>query len=664
VNKFRTPEAALALILVFSAIVRIFLFQQLGATDLVSVPILDSQSYHEWAVQLASGDPGWGETYWMGPLYPHLLALVYSVFGVGGMAVSALQLLLSLVNIGLVFLLTRDFLNDRKNTWAPVFATAIFALYGAPVFYAGLILMATLVTTLYLLVARQALVAWRKNTVTSWMVLGLLVGLTGLARGNVLLLLATLPLLVFKSNIDPGLRLKKSAALVLAGLLVLVPVTVRNLAVANDFVVLTSNGGINLLIGQKAAYKGIFAPIMEESMAQYDPSMEIPLERELGRDLKGSEISRILTRRAASEFRNNISAMPMHYLRKIYRFWNGYEFPQIFSFDYWHHPLPALRAVIVPFVLLAALGLWGICFLPQGQRLIMSLMLGTYFLSLLPFFPTSRYRMPLAPLLAVGAGVFLVKLWQMNKESRVRWSLVALVTIIALLPRWASLDSAAVVWQVHLHEASRASKRQDLKATLAKAREAEKARPGLADTPYQLALYLEELEAWPQAMAALQLAGTRAPENRLIPYRMGVYQDKQNQLAEALDSFRKAANLDPQWSLPWLKAGTTLRRAGQMDDAVDALEKAYMLSPGNHQVRSNLASAYATVGRLNEALTLLQKLVVDYPLYVNGWFNLAMVHAHLDQTDKATAALDQAAALRYLSEKESARIAHLRQTLK
>ncbi len=657
--KLRTPEALLALILLFSAVVRIFFYQQLAATDLVTVPMLDSRDYHDWAVKLVSGNPGWGETYWMGPLYPHLLALVYWVFGIGNMAISILQLMLSVLNIWLVYVLAQEFLDDPKAHWTPPLAAGIFALYGAPVFYAGLILMATLVTTLYLLVARQTLRAWRTNTLSSWLVLGLLIGFTGLARGNILLLLATLPLLVFKRNKSAGTRLKKTMAFILAGLVVLVPVTVRNYVVADDFVILTSNGGINLLIGQQIAHHGMFGPIMEKSQAQYDASMKIPLERERGRSLKGSEISRILTRQAVAEFKDNLGAMPMHYLRKGYRFWNGYELPQIFSYDYWHEQMPALKILVFPFTLLAALGLWGTGLIPRGGRLVMFLLLGTYFLSLLPFFPTSRYRIPLAPLLAISTAVFIIRVWQMKGPMQRRWLLVAVFTVVALLPRWANLSRAEVHWQVHLHEASRASRRHDLKTTLAKGRQAEEVRPGLADTPYHLALYLEEMEAWPQAMAALQLAAGRSPLDPLIPYRVGDYQSQQGQLAEALDSYGHAANLDPQWPLPWLKAGLNLRTAGQMDDAIDALEKAYALSPGNHQIRSNLASAYAVMGQFDEARILLEKLVIDFPLYVNAWYNLAMVQWQCGQSAEAQESLEKTNHIRGLTQDQIIQIKEL-----
>ena len=265
----------------------------------------------------------------------------------------------------------------------------------------------------------------------------------------------------------------------------------------------------------------------------------------------------------------------------------------------------------------------------------------------------------MAPLLAIGAGVFLAAWWRMNRPRRVRWFVGAVLLVTAFLPRWADLDQSEIFWQVHLHEASRASKRGDLKTTLSKGRLAEETNPGLAETPYRLAVFLEELEAWPQAEAALHLAATRAPANGKIPYRLGVFQDQQGQLSEALNSFRRAANMDPQWAFPWLRAGMTLRKAGQMDDAIDALEKAYTLSPGNHQIRSNLASAYASVEQFDAARELLQQLVQDFPNYVNGWFNLALVQWRSGREDDARMALKKAGEIRNLTPGQVGRIESL-----
>ncbi|MCP4293406.1 MAG: tetratricopeptide repeat protein [bacterium] len=657
----RKPEATLALILIFSTLIRVWFFRQLAQTNLVQIPLLDSLAYHEWAVRLVSGDPGWGEAYWMGPLYPHFLALVYAASGVGGMAISAVQLFLSVVNIALVFFISRDLFNGRKSSWAPVLSAGLYALYGAPVFYAGMILMATLVTTCYLLITKLALQAWRNNTTRSWVVLGLMTGVTGLARGNVFLLLLVLPFLIWKANPqNSALRWKRIVLLVASGLLLTIPTTLRNYFVANDFVVLTSNGGINLLIGQQVEYEGIFSPVIPNGQTEYDASMEKTLELEMGRDLKGSEVSSILTQRAGTMFRENLSAMPRHYFLKTYRFWNGYELPQIFSYTYWQREFLPLRILVLPFFVLTTLGLLGIYFLPKGPRLVFILLQAGYFLSLLPFFPTSRYRMPIAPLLAISAGLFLVYLWQMKLKQKGVWTVSAFLLAFILLPRWAELDANEVNWQVHLHQASRASKAENLQGTLLSGRLAEEAKPNLAETPYQLALYLERMKAWPQAEAALNLAGTRATGNRDIPYRRGIIQDQQNKFPEALSSFRQAANLDPDWALPWWRAGITLRKAGQMEDAVDAMEKARQRSPGHHRVRSDLASGYASLGQYPKALELLNQLVIDYPNYVNGWFNLALVNWRAGNEKSARGAINNAEQLRNLSKEQQKQI----QTLK
>ncbi len=107
------------------------------------------------------------------------------------------------------------------------------------------------------------------------------------------------------------------------------------------------------------------------------------------------------------------------------------------------------------------------------------------------------------------------------------------------------------------------------------------------------------------------------------------------------------------------RAGMTLRKAGQMDDAIDAFENAYALSPGNHRIRSNLASAYASVEKYDEARELLEQLVEDFPNYINGWFNLALVQWRSGQKDAARVALNRAGGIRNLTLDQIRRIESL-----
>jgi hypothetical protein len=451
--------------------------------------------------------------------------------------------------------------------------------------------------------------------------------------------------------------------MVLGGILALSPVTVRNLVVARDFTILTSNGGVNLYIGQKADYQGLFAPVIDEAQAEADHSMEDTLQRELGRELKGSEVSRILARRAVDLFFADLGRMPAHYARKAYRFWNGYELPQIVSYDYWRTRYTALLALPVPFTVLSAFGLLGLRFLPLRARWVVGLLLATWFLSLWPFFPTARYRQPIAPLLAVSAAAFLIGLWRLERRRRIPWAVAGLALVVALLPRWTALPANEVRWQVHMHEASRAARLGNLAKTVTRGREAEDAWPGLPETPFRLGLFLEEMEAWDDAIAALAEAERRAPANRLVPYRMGRVLEQAGRPEEAVDAFGRAAERDPAWPYPWLRAGLVYNTLGDKEEALKFMEQANLLDPGNRRIRANLASLYAETGKPDAARRMLEELVRDYPGYVNGWFNLAVLHLQAGRLDEARRALDGARALRGLDENARRQIDQLERAL-
>ena len=93
------------------------------------------------------------------------------------------------------------------------------------------------------------------------------------------------------------------------------------------------------------------------------------------------------------------------------------------------------------------------------------------------------------------------------------------------------------------------------------------------------------------------------------------------------------------------------------------MERAYALAPGNQRIRSNLASLCAETGEPDRARELLTGLVRDYPLYVNGWFNLALLEYRQGRNDAARDALDRARGLRGLSADERDRVEELARLL-
>jgi tetratricopeptide (TPR) repeat protein len=665
----KNARSLLLVILILSLLLRFAYYQDIAGTDLFQVPFLDCLHYQLWAQELLSGDWGVGEPYWMGPLYPHYLALVYLFTGVDSPAPQIIQLLLSVLNIALVFLLARRLTSPA----VALLAAALYAGYGPAVFYAGLLLMATLMTTLLLLAAIQAVRCLEQPSSRRAFVLGALVVVTALARGNVLLLVPVLPLLFIGLGLPRRQTLRLGLMALLGAAAVLLPITARNVLVGRDLVLLTSNGGMNLYLGQKAAYGGIFGPVDADQAVQFDPSGEWTLEREFGRDLKPSEVSRIFTRRALQEIVAHPWPTVKLYLIKIYRFWNGYELPQLAAYDHWRRESWVLQILAVPFTLLAAAGLLGILLGRGHLRRVLGLFVGTYFLSLLPFFITARYRLPIVPLLAVATASYLVTTgqalltrvdgrWRLGPKFREGWRRVALLgaLLVALLPGWADFDREKALWAIQINQAGRLVAGGDVPGALAAVQAADAAYPDYAGTFLKKGDIHRRAGEDAQALAAFQQAEKLAPRERVIPYNVGRTLHRLNELDEALAAFDRCIALDPAWPRGYFGKAMVQRDLGDLPAAIATMAQAVAAQPGAVHYRNNLASLYAENGQLDRAQATLQELLQRYESYVKGWINLALVSYNLGQLEAATRALDQADAIRRKEPEEEENIRRLR----
>jgi tetratricopeptide (TPR) repeat protein len=638
-------------------------FSEIAGTTLLQVPQLDAADYRERALAVLAGQ-GWpGQPFWQGPLYPLLLAGVYGIFGAVGAAPQVLQLLLTALLPLLTFLLARRL----AGTGAGLAAAALCALYGPPVFYAAFLLPAVPLTVLVLLFAGLCtrLVGGEDRRLA--LAAGLVAGAAALMRGNALLLLAAPPLLLLFGRRPPRVILRASAWLLLGAALCILPATVRNLVVGRDLVLISSNAGLNLWLGQQSEYGGIFGPVHMRPDQEHDPTGGRQLEMELGRQLKPSEVSRIYTGRALRRLVAEPLPMLVHHARKAYRFWNGYELPQIASYDHHRERSTGLRLLPVPFLLLASLGLVGAARARTLEERAVALVVGLYFLSLLPFFPTARYRQPVAPLLAVLAALAVRDAWRCwRARDRRGLSLVvapAAALTLALLPAWGALDRAEVEWRALINEAAREARLGRADAVRRLVQRADAVLPAAPATFHAAGLLWEELGEDADAARAFARCADLAPAEALPLYRLGRALHRLGRLDEALAAFRRARELDPAWDKPCFGEAMVLRERGDLARAVEAMEEAVRLNPGAVHQRSNLASLLAEAGRLDEARRLLADTVASFPGYAKGWINLALVELNLGDRPAAAEALARSARVRALTDEERDAIERLKASL-
>ncbi len=473
-----------ALLFALALGLRLLHLEELRANDpFFERPALDARLYHEWAVRASAGD-------WLGegvlhhaPLYPSVLGVLYAVFGPSLWLAKALNAVLGALSCVGVWWLARG-LFDRR---AAFLAGSMVALYEMLIFYGGTLVLANLQVPLLvgLLIATTACL--ERPGLGRWLGAGVLLGLASLTRPNLLLFgaLITPWLPVALRAWPPSRRGVWTAAFVAGAALAIAPVTLRNIAVGGDFVLITDSAGFNLFLGNNPEADGTFrVPRMFPRSFVDDPWEQGVVftsfaERASGRSLRPSEVSRFWAGQAIDYVREHPGDWLRLLARKLALFVNAFEVWNIRSVTLSRDFSWVLRLPLLGFGALAPLALLGIVLTWRDARRLVPLyaLIATFLFSSLLFFATSRYRVPVVPALAVLAGAALTQVYDRIRARR----FALLATALAA--------AALFAWPVH-----RQVVREDLSVAY-----------------FNLGNRYKALEQWDRAIAAYRTAIQRNP---------------------------------------------------------------------------------------------------------------------------------------------------------
>jgi tetratricopeptide (TPR) repeat protein len=262
-------------------------------------PVIDEAAYDSWARELAAGDWLGDEVFFQEPLYPYVLGAAYAVCGADTSVARGLN-----VACAIVFVLCTALLAARlaRARGAGLVAGVVAALATPLVHTSALILKPSLFLAL-LSAATLALVRERERaTAARAVVIGALIALAALVRGNALLLLPLIVSWPFVRRVverDARARplapdVRRVAWTALGAALVLLPVAVRNHVVGGVFTPTTSGAGTNFHVGNHPSNPwgvstelAFVRGIPEHEAADW----EHEAERRLGRDLDPGEVS-------------------------------------------------------------------------------------------------------------------------------------------------------------------------------------------------------------------------------------------------------------------------------------------------------------------------------------------------------------------------------------
>ncbi len=652
----------------------IYLVQQSRNNPIFSTPILDAQMHDEWARRIAAGDVIGTEVFFRAPLYYYFLGLVYFVFGHHIFTALLVQSVIGSLSAVLVYFLARKIFPPP----AAAIAGLLAAGYWIFIYFDNELLISVLIVFLDLALMISLLRAEERPSRSRWFLAGALLGLSAVARPNVLLFAPFVPFWLFlvRRGEWAAKKIAWFSVLFAAGAAAAIaPVTLRNYLVGRDFVPIASQGGVNFYLGNNPDSDGVTAIVpgtRGDWKGGYYDTRRIA-EEARGRKLKPSEVSDYWTEQAFRFIRERPGGYLKLLARKFYLFWQARELVNDKSIYFFRRYSGLMKLPLPGFGLVAPLGLVGMILAHRRHWRKTSLavfFVFAYMTSFVLFFVNARYRVPVIPFLIVFAAYALVWFYERFRRREFRPLAKALAVLLALGVFVYSGDYTVFpvrrgfvfpeFAQAH-HILARAYERRGrLEEAEKECREALRLGPELpevhacrgdvfrknkkygdAEKEYLRALEMNPLllnarinlggiyglQGKPEAaMEQYRHALSIEPDNAVVNNNLGTVLLTAERLPEAEACFRRALAGDPAFSPAWKNLAEVYRRQERRNEEADARRKYFTLVPEDTENGLRLGSLFYQLGRKEEAKAAFRQVLKISPEDPSALNNLGFLY--------------------------------------
>ncbi len=597
----------IALALALACAVRFVVLAQLAGHPLLQPRgVLDDAVYVDLARRVASGDLLLGpDVYYVSPFYAYFLGLVFWLIGGSIFAARVIQVLLGTASVGLIMGAARSWFGER----AALIAGLLAAVTGLFAFNEILILQSSLDTVLTSLSLFALARAFRTRSAGWFALAGLAFAALSLNRPNALACLVGVPLVWLVAC-----RARHAVRLILAfalGAAVLVsPVVVRNRVVAGQWALITSHGGLNFYIGNSGEADGTWKPVpgVDDTIRGQIEDVRRVAAEALGRQVSSVEASTFFYDRAWGWIGSHPGAWAGLLLRKLALCFNAGDAALNYSYAYFaHDEATILRWLAVGPWLIVPLGVFGL-FLGRREgewRAYLAWASFAYFYAgtLVAFFVSSRYRLPLLVALVIGAGAPF-EWFRQHLAGRARVTTLSLsaaaLAVLFVFANWPMRIDDRRLWEREEHIV-------------------QLMHDGQIDKAERLLPEAERQDAEAGALLC-----------RIALVRRG-----QRDATAAIRYLERAVAADPGQPLFHFDLGETLLQCGRAEEAVAHLRAATNapgVSPAT--IAYDLAAAYRSLGQPAEAVAALGAIdvnpgVTDDELTQSGEAALALVEPRL-----------------------------------
>lgn len=601
-----------------------------------SNPIMDASYHHYWAKGLATGEWLVPESYndpmirsipyQKFPGYSYFLAFIYYIFGPNFLAARIVQMGLGLWNCTLAFVFGRKWFGSAVGFIFSAFMSSYWIfIYFEGELYSPVLLVSGALSLLYILSL------WTEKANFLFGTLGgLVLGLFALIRANILLFVPVaimwLAWVLHRRKNLPDFSLAV-LGFVLGIILAVCPATIRNYVVANELVLISSNGGLNFFIGHNELSDGMTPTIPNlKELAGFDswtlfdyPVIIRGLERKLGRSMTHSEASAYWRDEAIHYIKTHLWESLIRTLRKVVLFWGPKEIANPTEIHYDHMNSRILRKIPGNFSSILSLFIAGtILFFHNFKKrnrdnaidgsgenvlkfqetqyeviVLILLFIFTYFASFLPFFVSARFRVPIIPfLLLLGAyGLQQIGKFAANRDFLRVVSWLGVVVFLYAMLKTNIIDYKPDLAQWHFYRGS--SFLQNGQTNMA------------------IKEYLKSLRIKPDFPQAYN--------------HIGAALQNQGKHENAIAYYLKALLIKPDFADALNNLGAALVSQGKYDEAIVVFNRALGGRPNYAQAYYNLGMAFAFQGKMEQAITHYTRALLINPDYAEAHYELGVI---------------------------------------
>lgn len=379
-----------------------------------SMLTVDNYYHHHWAQVIAGGDVLGDTTYFRAPLYIWCLSAFYAVFGDSLWVGRLLGFGVGLCSVYMTYRIGRRLVSPIVG----LISGLIHAVYPVAVYFESELLLDPLFTLLIQFAVYHALGWWQFRGVRIFVTTGLLFGLAAICRPTAMIWVVVFAFVpVVHYGFVSGIR--RTALFLIGVALVIAPVTIRNVAVAGDPVLIASQGGINFYIGNNERADGVSA-VLPEPLGHNWRIADIVhrAQTDLGRPLSPGEVSGYWTGKGLAWIWSNPADFASLYFKKVYFSFsnrevsNNRDLPAFFSRVWFLRYHPLNFSILLAFAAAGMCALWR--FDSRVRWLVATIVVVSAAGAL--FFFASRFRLPLLPYLMILASAGGIELWRRRRQ--------------------------------------------------------------------------------------------------------------------------------------------------------------------------------------------------------------------------------------------------------